>query len=48
MTVKFETDETDIKPFVALTSEVLKLNATIQLVAPGQLPRDGVVIADLR
>ncbi|MEO0905562.1 MAG: AMP-binding protein, partial [Pseudomonadota bacterium] len=29
MTVKFETDETDIKPFAALTSEVLKLNATI-------------------
>ena len=48
MTGKVETDETDIKPFVALTSEVLKLNATIQLVAPGQLPRDGVVIADLR
>ncbi len=48
MTVKFETDETDIKPFAALTSEVLKLNATILLVAPGQLPRDGVIIADLR
>ncbi|PJI84347.1 phenylacetate-CoA ligase [Yoonia maricola] len=48
MTVKLETQETDATSFEAITSEVLKLHATIHLVAPGQLPRDGVVIADLR
>ena len=46
--MKFETTETDVEVFKSLTSEVLKLNAKIDLVAPGQLPRDGVVIADLR
>ena len=48
MTVKFETTETDVSALEAMTAEILKLNATIQLVAPGELPRDGVVIADLR
>ena len=48
MTLKLETKETDTTAFEAITREILKLNATIQLVAPGQLPRDGVVIADLR
>lgn len=48
MTVKFETDATDIESLKAITNEVLKLNATIHLVEPGKLPRDGVVIADLR
>ncbi len=48
MTVKLETTETDVKAFEAITNDVLKLNARIHLVEPGQLPRDGVVIADLR
>ncbi|MEJ8562784.1 AMP-binding protein [Yoonia sp. GPGPB17] len=48
MTLKLETKETDSTAFETITREILKLNATIQLVAPGQLPRDGVVIADLR
>lgn len=48
MTVTFETQETDAQAFEEITTEVLKLRAAIHLVAPGQLPRDGVVIADLR
>ncbi len=48
MTVKLETHITDKTVFEATISEVLKLNGKIQLVAPGDLPRDGLVIADLR
>ncbi len=48
MTVKLETNVTDATAFEAIIGEVLKLNARIDLVKPGQLPRDGIVIADLR
>ncbi len=48
MLVKLETQATDEAVFEAAIREVLKLNGAIQLVAPGSLPRDGVVIADLR
>jgi phenylacetate-CoA ligase len=48
MTVKLETNVTDAAAFETIVGEVLKLNATIELVKPGQLPRDGIVIADLR
>ena len=48
MLVKLETQATDETVFEAAIREVLKLNGAIQLVAPGSLPRDGVVIADLR
>ncbi len=48
MVVKLETQATDEAVYDAAIREVLKLNAKVQLVAPGSLPRDGVVIADLR
>lgn len=48
MTVMLETDATDEARFESAIGAVLKLNGKIQLVAPGSLPRDGVVIADLR
>lgn len=48
MVVKLETQATDEAPFGASVRDLLKLNGTIELVSPGSLPRDGVVIADLR
>jgi phenylacetate-CoA ligase len=48
MIVKLETQATDEAPFGASVRDLLKLNGTIELVSPGSLPRDGVVIADLR
>lgn len=48
MTVKLETTATDTAVFEAAIGEVLKLNGKVELVAPGNLPRDGIVIADLR
>lgn len=48
MLVKLETQATDETVFEAAIREVLKLNGEVQLVALGSLPRDGVVIADLR
>ncbi len=48
MVVKLETDGADADAYAASVSDVLKLRGTIEIVAPGALPRDGVVIADLR
>ncbi|WP_108814846.1 phenylacetate--CoA ligase family protein [Loktanella sp. Alg231-35] len=48
MVVKLETQATDEAPFSASVRDLLKLSGTIELVSPGSLPRDGVVIADLR
>lgn len=48
MTIKLETDATDASVFEASIRDILKLRGKIDLVKPGQLPRDGVVIADLR
>jgi phenylacetate-CoA ligase len=48
MTVKLETKATDATRFEASISAVLKLRGMVELVAPGSLPRDGVVIEDAR
>lgn len=48
MTVKLETRATDASVYESSVRDVLKLNAAIELVPAGALPRDGIVIADLR
>ena len=48
MLVRLETDGSDLAGYVASISEVLKLRAKVETVAIGGLPRDGIVIADLR
>ncbi|PTW44851.1 phenylacetate--CoA ligase family protein [Rhodovulum kholense] len=48
MTVRLETEATDPAPYASSVSEVLKLKAEIELVAPGSLPNDGLVIEDTR
>ncbi|WP_420859259.1 phenylacetate--CoA ligase family protein [Marivivens marinus] len=48
MTVQIETTATDPAAFAASVAEVLKLKGEIELVAPGTLPRDGLVIEDRR
>ena len=48
MTVKIETDYQDPAAFEASITSMLKLKGIVELVGPGSLPRDGVVIEDLR
>ncbi len=48
MVVKLETDGGQADTYAASVSEVLKLRGVVEMVPPGALPRDGVVIADLR
>ena len=48
MTVRLETDATDPSRYDASVIECLKLKGTIELVAAGGLPRDGLVIEDQR
>ncbi len=48
MTVKIETDHQDPMVFDASISSTLKLKGNVELVSPGSLPRDGIVIEDLR
>jgi len=48
MTVKIETDHQDLAAFEASIKSTLKLKGNVELVSPGSLPRDGVVIQDLR
>lgn len=48
ITVKLETDATDMAAYQTSVMDVLKLRAQIDLVAKGSLPRDGIVIADDR
>ncbi|MBL3569537.1 AMP-dependent synthetase [Rhodovulum sulfidophilum] len=48
MTVRIETEATDPAPYAASVAAVLKLKAEIELVAPGSLPNDGLVIEDTR
>ncbi len=48
MTVKIETDHHDPAIFDASISSTLKLKGNVELVSPGSLPRDGVIIEDLR
>ena len=48
MTVRLETTGTDTDAYAASVSAVLKLRGTVELVAPGGLPLDGIVIEDAR
>ncbi|MCA0997098.1 phenylacetate--CoA ligase family protein [Alloyangia pacifica] len=48
MTVRIETASGDAGAFEGSVAEVLKLKGKVELVAPGALPRDGVVIEDTR
>ncbi|RBP97062.1 phenylacetate-CoA ligase [Rhodobacter sp. 140A] len=48
MTVRIETEATDMRRFAGGVVEALKLRGAIELVAPGSLPNDGKVIEDLR
>jgi len=46
--VKLESAGTDPAHFETLVQDVLKLRATVTMVGLGELPRDGVLVADLR
>ncbi|MBD0864453.1 MAG: phenylacetate--CoA ligase family protein [Rhodobacteraceae bacterium] len=48
MTVRIETEAGDAAAYVASIMDVLKLKGTVEIVAPGTLPRDGLVIEDQR
>ena len=48
MTVKIETENNDTDAFKSSIVSTLKLKGDVELVSPGSLPRDGVIIEDLR
>ncbi|SNR32920.1 phenylacetate--CoA ligase family protein [Puniceibacterium sediminis] len=48
MVVRIETTGTDAAAYEASVAAVLKLKGKVELVAPGGLPRDGLVIEDTR
>ncbi len=48
MTVQIESDGGDKDAYARTVAEVLKLKGMIEVVAPGSLPRDGLVIEDQR
>ncbi|ETX16005.1 AMP-dependent synthetase [Roseivivax halodurans JCM 10272] len=48
MTVRIEAAGGDEAAFSPSVAEVLKLKGTIEIVAPGSLPKDGIVIEDTR
>ncbi len=48
LTVQLETSAADAASFEASVVETLKLRGKIELVPPGGLPRDGLVIEDQR
>ena len=48
MTVKLESAGGDAETYGATVAAVLKLRGTVEIVAPGSLPRDGLVIEDQR
>jgi phenylacetate-CoA ligase len=48
MTVKIETENNDKDAFNSSIISTLKLKGNVELVSPGSLPRDGVVVEDLR
>ncbi|MEM7521839.1 MAG: phenylacetate--CoA ligase family protein, partial [Pseudomonadota bacterium] len=48
MTVQIESPAGDATAFEALVVEALKLKGKVEVMAPGSLPRDGVVIEDRR
>jgi phenylacetate-CoA ligase len=48
MTVRIEAEGGDEAAYAKSVAEVLKLKGAVEVVAPGSLPRDGVVIEDQR
>ena len=48
MTVQIETEAQDSAAYDATVTNVLKLRGTVELVSPGSLPNDGLVIEDKR
>lgn len=46
--LKLETNATDVSGFVKTAQGILKIRAEVTLVKPDSLPKDGLVIADLR
>jgi len=48
MTVKVETPSKEAAPYAETALNVFKLKAVVELVAPGSLPKDGLVIEDQR
>lgn len=48
MTVKVETPSTEAAPYAETAKSTLKLKAVVELVKPGSLPKDGLVIEDQR
>tara|TARA_B100000768_G_C11197692_1_gene340286 strand:- start:67 stop:975 length:909 start_codon:yes stop_codon:yes gene_type:complete len=48
MTVRIETEAEDMSAYESSVLSTLKLRGAIELVGPGDLPRDGVVIEDQR
>ncbi|SMX38335.1 phenylacetate--CoA ligase family protein [Maliponia aquimaris] len=48
LTVRIETEAQDPARYEGSVAEVLKLKGKVELVAPGALPRDGLVIEDQR
>jgi phenylacetate-CoA ligase len=48
MTVQVEAERGEPAVFEASVAEVLKLRGAVEIVAPGSLPRDGLVIEDQR
>ena len=48
MTVQIETAGEDKEPYAQSVADLLKLKGRVELVAPGSLPRDGLVIEDTR
>ncbi len=48
MTVRIEATGGDAASFAASVASVLKLKGAVEIVAPGSLPRDGLVIEDQR
>ncbi len=48
MTVHIEADGGDAGSYAASVADVLKLKGAVQVVAPGSLPKDGLVIEDQR
>ena len=48
MTVRLEATGADPAPYAQSVQDVLKLKGNVEIVAPGSLPRDGLVIEDQR
>ena len=48
MTVRIEAEGGDAEAYAATVADVLKLKGEVEIVAPGGLPRDGLVIEDTR